>query len=572
MRTSVLTEYVALRAEAEQADSERYVDIAIRLIVSDVDTTGTWPRYLPETDEELIEVGGRWDRQRRCWSGEARATVDIRVPRGSDQEAPARYLAEWFRLYAEGPRGKHWTAAKLERGFRRVYTIMLVGGRRAGKSLLAIAALRMFAVAFPGAIAWAISPTSDRNEEVLAELRAGLARVWYRPERSKTDKALTFVLANGSRIRCVSGYKPAALRQGRCDLALYNEAQDMSRAGWRRLRGAIADRGGMVLLACNPPDAEIGRWIESVYDLARAEKIEAAAYDFTAQGNPFADFDVLRSMALEEDDPKEYEREVLGKFVPIGNVAYHAWSDAESVLNEVPANWVDVTREVTRTTFGREFTTLVGMDFQRTPHMVAIPRRYYRSAAFPGDVFEVITDEIVVADANEDDLVDSLEARRPEILEGRWEPSGRAIGAGYDPALTAIVMDASGFFQDGAHNTGKTSDETLKRRGWRWLYRPQRESDRNPDIVERKKVTNARLKNAAGKRRLFVLSHCVRTIRAMRSLELVNGVPKKRSDFAHICDAVDYPTFRLFARPGPARRQITYDRIQLPRANEVRGL
>lgn len=576
MRRSVLSEYVELKAEFEQQTSERYVDLSIRLVVADVDTTGTWPVFIKGTDEVLVELGGRWDRKlrkwakhdsRRRWSG-----VVVRVPRGSDQEKPARYLAQFFLLYALGPRGTHWTRAQLEDGFKRAYTLILVGGRRAGKSKLAIAAKVMFCVAFKSSIGWAISPTSDRNEEVLTELGEALARTWYRKATSKTDKTTTFTLVNGSKIRCISGYKPSALRQGRCDIALYNEAQDMSKAGWKRLRGAIADRGGMVILACNPPDAEIGRWVEDLYDRARSGKVDAlAAYDFTAEGNPFADFEVLKAMKLEDDDPLEYEREVLGKFVPIGTVCYHSWSDSASVLKEVPSDWIEITAEVTKAELGAPAFAVVGMDFQYTPHMVGIPRRYFRSPATPEDVLEVIVDEIVVGNASEDDLVDGLEAKRPGILEGRWERTGRVAGVGYEGATTAVVMDASGFHQDGAHNQGKTSDEALKRRGWRRLYKPQKDSDRNPDIKERKKWVNARLKNAAGRRRLFVLSHCVQVIKSMRSMELVDGNPKKKSKFAHVCDGVDYPTYRFFARPSKPRTP-TVDRVPLPNANDLRGL
>jgi hypothetical protein len=74
----------------------------------------------------------------------------IRVPRGSDQEQPARWLAEWLSRFQKGPSGAHWDEpteipGKMSVAFRRVWTLMLVGGRRGGKSHLACVALVMFA-------------------------------------------------------------------------------------------------------------------------------------------------------------------------------------------------------------------------------------------------------------------------------------------------------------------------------------------------------------------------------------------------------------------------------------------
>jgi hypothetical protein len=131
-------------------------------------------------------------------------------------------------------------------------------------------------------------------------------------------------------------------------------------------------------------------------------------------------------------------------------------------------------------------------------------------------------------------------------------------------------MDASGFFQDGEHSRTKHSDQRLRERGWVYLYRPQRDSDRNPDVQERCNTTNARLKAAdlrdasgaivkQGRRRMFVMAHCIEVIRAMRSWPNTPlGFPDKGSKFSHVCDATTYPIHRFFARPSTKRRAQHY--------------
>lgn len=567
MSRSALARSVAILLEDQQSESKVHVDLALSLRVCDVEVSATGtPRYLTDTDEELIEVGGRWDRRRKAWSSEPSERLSVlRVPRGSDQEVAARWLAEWMRRYSVGPRGAHWDDPEWPAGdrgrafcasFRRVWTLLLEGGRRGGKSYLAVAALVIFSVMVPKSINWAVSPTQDETDELEQAIRSMLPRSWYTFRGGGAGKPLQFRFANGSRILCLSGHKPRALKRGRVDIALYNEAQNMYGAGWRQLRGAVSDRGGLVICACNPPDSEIGRWIEDVHERALAGKIKAQVFKMTARTNPFVEVRSLDDMA-DENDELTYRREVLGEFVPIGDVAMHAWSDSESV-RDVPAGFIDCTAEVTRKKLGRAFGYVLGMDFQASPHMAATVWKFFRDPQDPlGAAAEPImwaVDEVVVEDADENDLLDALEGT------GRWTPGGKLDDDGYrgwiedgdnavDPVHCAVVYDASGAWQDGAHSKGKTSEMVLRARRWIWLYKPQENSEKNPDIVERVKIANARLKAQNGKRRLFSVRANIRFNRSMRSWENRNGVPYRRSQFAHVCDAGTYPVFRFYGRP-----------------------
>jgi len=134
-------------------------------------------------------------------------------------------------------------------------------------------------------------------------------------------------------------------------------------------------------------------------------------------------------------------------------------------------------------------------------------------------------------EGDESDLLDDLEAK------------------GYEGAKCAVIMDASAWWQDGAHTQGKTSDRAFRARGWTHLYRPQKDSLRNPDILERMRSGNALLKAKSGRRRMFVARTCVRTAENFRRYEKLHGKPNRRSEHAHGIDCCTYVTYRLYGVP-----------------------
>lgn len=531
---------------------EQFVELSMSLVVCSVvrDETGR-PRWRKDTGDkeldevEILRVGGRWDRVARVWTDAAvPAGAVVRITRGGAQEKAARWFARWFTAHVTGV----WPAdmlrwnEKTNRMVRSVWSALLSGGRRSGKSHLACAILALFAVLYPGAIVWAVSPTQDETAELEIALRKMIPAAWYKYRGAGSGKVSTFTLQHGGQILLLSGFKPAGLRRGRVDLVLYNEGQNMSHAGYVQLRAAIADTGGLVLIAANPPNAPIGRWIEEHAEGVLEKKIDGVHTEFNPEENPWIEMDALHSMAAEVDEVT-YDRDVLGLFRAIGDLVMHAWSDKQS-RRDVPSTFVDITEEFTLLHLGRAFPWVVGMDFQQTPHMPAAIYKFFRDPDDKtNDVLAWVVGEIVAENANEDDLITALECA------DRWTPTGYVDGAGFKPEECAVIMDASGWFQDGAHTKGRTSDLALKARGWRFLYKPQKDSDRNPDIMERVKTGNARLKTKDGKRHMFVTPQCTKVARALKYWENKNGFPHRRSEHAHLCDAVTYPLYRFFGRP-----------------------
>ncbi len=556
----------------------RYVDMAISVQVADVERDAKgFPHWKRGSHEELVRVGGRWDRKKKRWSKKAaKKCLPIVFHRG--QELAARWFVRWLRAFVTGD----W------RTMKRVWSVLLIGGRRSGKTHVACAILIVFAALNPRALLWAISPTLETGDELDENFRQMLPRGWYTRRQAKTGRATTYKFANGARILLKSAVKPERLKAGRVDLAFLNECQELSKRAYVKVRGAIVDRGGLVVMTANPPETPMGRWVEEHYGKALAGDIESEVFELDPEANPWINFEGLASMSHEVDE-KTYQRDVLGLFPPIGDVVMHAWSDRENVKYP-PAHYVDVTAELAKNKLGHAAGDVVGMDFQQTPHMAATVRRFYRDPENPDleDLYEWVVDEAIVEDADEHMLLDALEAI-PRWRPGDGAPDTRDHDDTYrgwreptdkTPAHCAVVMDASAWWQDAAHTKNRQSDRVLASRRWAHCFRPRFEKNEktgellrnNPEITERCKLTNARLKTHSGNRRLFVAPHCEFTRKAMRQWENKNGIPNRRSEFAHACDAVSYVSYRFFGKPKIKRKPLEYRGAGLhDRAEQLRG-
>lgn len=492
---------IARLLEAERDSHERYVDLCIVLRVRG-------------SGETLIRVGGRWDKREKRYVGPARRGKVVWVHKG--QLPAARWFCEWLRRYVSGD----WE------GFRRVWSALFVGGRRGGKSHLGVVCLALFALTVPRSNVWAVSPAQEETDELEQALLKLLPRRWFRYRGSPKYE---FRLANGARIFLRSGAKPSTLKRGRCDFCLYNEGQNMTEKGFLQIRGGTSDSGSLTIVAANPPDTPGGLWVQDFYEGALAGKRKAEVFQFDPQLNPFITLQSLLDIA-DETDEKTYRREVLGEFVPIGDTVLYAWSDAYSIA-DVPEHFEDITREFTKRHLGRAFDHVIGADFQKSPHMAAAVFKVFVDPTDPKRTPLLwLIDEVIVEEADEDDLIDAIEER------------------GYNPRTTGVIGDASGEWQDAERTRGRGSFDWFRKRGWRFIYPPDPKMQKNPDIVERCKVGNSLLRSHSGNRRLFSCKRNARMNRSLKHWEMKNGAPHRRSEFAHACDAVTYVCWRFFPR------------------------
>jgi|SRR5579885_227850 len=499
-------------SESIISERDRYCDLRVKWLVQD--STG---RVQPGA-EVLLEAGGRWDRLSKNWAGRGETFISLELHAG--QLEAARFLVRWFRARASGQ--------IFREADRSVFSVMLHGGRRAGKTDLAIKAALTYAVLRPRSNVWLISENIPKTEELEGEVFHFLPRAWYEHRGAPRHD---FRLANGSTIWLRSAHEPESLKRGRCDFAVLNEAQQMAEESFAIVRPATADSGGLTLLANNPWSQPIGAWTETFYEEARAGKRPAKEFRLDAALNPHVELESLMSLRGELDE-RTFRREILGEYLAREDIVFHAWSGGkDGNVRPVPELAKDVTRAVTKRFFGREFDYLAGMDFQQIPYCCAVVFKFFEDPDDPqGDPLAWAIDEVAIDQALEEDL------------------SREMIARGYDPQCVAIVADASGAWQDATHKNIKNSHEILKRLGWRFIYKPDRDMEKNPDIIERCKVGNARMKDANGRRRLFSAPENLLLNEAIKKWEMRSGVPYRKSKYAHLCDALTYPLWRLYPR------------------------
>lgn len=532
-----------VEARLDETAGERQLDLCLDVMRCECPKcrppAARWKR------EILYSAGGVWDRVEKSYVAEAATSRTLTLQ--AAQLPAARWFARWLRAHQRGQRiaGPDGTPA---------YTLALVGGRRGGKSDLGVKALPLYLVTMPRAIGCIAVPVEADTPEVERVIEEQLPAAWYR------KVGLTYYLANGGELELLSGYDPDSLKRGRYDIALIHEAQKHQAKVYAVLAAAAADRGGLVLLAANPPDTADGEWVADLVDRSRAGKTDEVVFEIDPRQNPHVDHRALAALAKKLDE-RTYAREVLGQFLPREDTVFHAFSPSplhgnvrELGRGERGEQLVEVTRTFLARKLGAPADRIHGFDFQWSPHMAAVTARFFEDPDEPaGDPLIWFSDGIQVEQADEDRLLDAME-RRGDYLLGVAGAEIRPYG-GADP----VVIDASGEWQDAERTKGRASADVMRRRGWRRILLPDERSKKNPLLEERFAVLNGLFRNAAGKRKAFVVPQAVALIRALKLLENRNGAPNRRSDYAHICDAASYLTYRLFPRrAAPPKREIKF--------------
>lgn len=491
-----------------------------------------------EDGEVILSVGGRWDKRDKRYDGDADQAVVLGLHPG--QIEPARWFARWCeaRLRGETLSVSVVDADGRGQSKRPVYSCLCAGGRRGGKTDFCVKCALCFCVLIPGSRVWLVSeniPKTEELDEVLLDLLpsgwyARLGAPWYR-----------YTFLNGSSLHLRSAHDAESLKRGRCDFAVLNEAQNIPERAYAIVRAAIADTGGLVLLAANPPDnTPLGQWVGDFYERTKARRRASKLFEFDPRLNPHVRVEALESMA-DEIDERSFRIEILGEFLPRTDVVFYSWSQDNVV--PLPEMGRIVTGEFLRRRMGsRPFPRVIGADFQMAPHMAAVSYQAYDDPLDPfdqgGEPLLWIAEEFRLEGATEDDLIDELEAR------------------GFRGDETAVIADASGEWQDAERTRGKGSYDRFRERKWRFIFTPDKDTKRNPLIIERTSVANSRMRAADGRRRLFSAPENYHTNRALKLWEIKNGFPNKRSEHAHLSDAVTYPLYRWY--PRKLRSKVEY--------------
>lgn len=531
MPRSSLDALVERRLAGAAGGGERFLDLRVDIVRK-------------STEEILLSSGGRWDRERKCYLAEdAETRVALRVHDGQLD------AATWF---------SRWIAARslgdylyTDEGMP-IFSVALVGGRGGGKTDLGIRVAIAYAAEFPRAIAWIVAPTIPDTPEIHRALEEILPLSWYTYSGSPW---FVYTFENGSEIHIKSSHPdPAKLKRGRADLVVINEAQLQPKRVYETVRFRIADRGGLIVLCANPPDRARGQWVEDYYEKARAGKMAGRVFILDAKKNTELKgrlaIDFLRHDILDE---RTIRRDGEGEFgLPRDGAVFYPFSDPVNV--EPAPDHAGITQAFLERKLGYGTDRCHGADFQKKPFQISTSLRFYEDPDDPdGDPLVWIFDESVVPEGLEEHLIDLMESK------------------GHSP-LDVVIPDASGDWQNSERTKGRSSWDRFRERDWIHLYKPDEKMDKNPDIMERITVGNSLIKSESGRRKLRIDPRCTRTIDSIKNWELRNGIPNRRSPYAHAADSWTYPVHRLFPRRARVSARIEYEAVNRAPSSRRRDL
>ncbi|MEJ7604535.1 MAG: hypothetical protein WKG01_42160 [Kofleriaceae bacterium] len=180
--------------------------------------------------------------------------------RGSSTPCGQRPAVEWFARWLDAHAERREAPPDIEIGGYEVdrepahaYAALFAGGRRAGKTWIAVGlAGGAYAIRFPGAIVWLVSPSEPKHDELRRYVHGLLPAEWL--DRETTDG---WELCNGSRILLKSAHNAEGLKEAR----QLSNGGDVS-AYYTIARGAIVDCSGLVMVCANPPvEAKDQQWV-----------------------------------------------------------------------------------------------------------------------------------------------------------------------------------------------------------------------------------------------------------------------------------------------------------------------
>lgn len=519
--------------------------------------------------ELLLSCGGVWNKRTKELVGDVDACTERTIaPIHPGQRAATEWFHSWLAVHA-GRRDNPPSDAELEEDAAeidadpaKVYSALLAGGRRGGKTYWASIAVVLYAVQFPGSIIWCVSPSRGRDDTKADEIRRYIVR-WLDPRWiSRQTVATGWELVNGSEIKLKSahvGADPDAIKEGEANLIWLNEAQKMQKRVYVVGRGAISDKSGLVLCCANPPvEAKDQQWV-SDFAADTDAGIRASVYiHFNPLDNPHVDRRALLSFKGEVDE-RTFDIEIMGMFLPaIDSVAYNWLRKGNERPRPRPellasggqrpcpvTGLIDVTSEfLEREEEGEGIDALIGLDVQRIPY---IGGPIYKFFAPPGVV------------PHREDVVAWIVGE--EVLDGGDEVEWcRSLyDSGHDPKRTLIVCDASGQYQHSRRRdadspppewTGRGSFSLIRGEGFTRIVPPSRRMPKkNPEIVDRIRAFTSMISNKNHVRRLFADRDLApKCCHAIREWKVVNGKPSRSMDVCHLGDGISYPLIRLFPR------------------------
>ena len=376
---------------------------------------------------------------------------------------------------------------------------VLITGRRFGKTFLAVTELAKFA-RYPKKKVWYVAPTYRMAKDIVwFELVDKLTKHKWIKKTNNSD--LSILLRNGSQISLRGADNENSLRGVGLDFLVMDEFADVKEHAWYEvLRPTLSDKNGSALF-CGTPRG-YGNWS---YNLFTKEDDNWASFQFTTlDGGQVSANEIEQAKA--DLDERTFNQEYMASFVNYAGQIYYNFDRKENVIDKYEPKTAEIH---------------IGMDFNIDP-MSAVVTEIQGNNIY-------IYDEIILYSSNTDEMVQEIKTRY----------SGKHIFAYPDPASKQRKTSAGGV----------TDLSILKNAGFNMRLR-----NTHPLVRDRINAVNTKLKNANGKRTLFIAKNCKTMLKAIERQIYKEGtsVPEK-GEYDHSNDALGYLVEYLF----PVRRDFT---------------
>lgn len=379
---------------------------------------------------------------------------------------------------------------------------VFVGGRRTGKTFLAIREMARFA-RFPNKSIWYIAPTYGQAKNIVwEELCNRMTDLGWVKKINQSD--LTIRLVNNSKISLKGADRFDTLRGSGIDFLVMDEYADMKREAWEvTLRPALsAQTPPGSALFCGTPRGF--NHFKDLYDYGQKDDDQWSSFQFTTlDGANVTEEEVTR--AKEDMDKRQFQQEYLAMFQNFSGIIYYNFSREKHMKK----------RE-----FDENGRILIGMDFNIDPMSASICQIH------DGVLHQF--DEISMYGSSTEEMCQEIMNR-------------------YNPAMVAVMADPAGRQRKTSAN-GKTDITILQQ------YFNVEVKRKHDAVRDRINAVNSAFESADGTVRFSIDPKCTNSMRCLERQVYKDGtsVPDKDSGFDHANDALGY----LIAHLSPIKKKV----------------
>lgn len=379
---------------------------------------------------------------------------------------------------------------------------LIVAGRRAGKTLMALQEAIRHCLNTPSAVVWYVAPTYRDAREIGWEEFLEHADVLKPAIKSIHSSFLKVTFINGAKMYFKGSDKPDSLRGRGLTLCIIDEAAFCHEDTWKKsIRPALSDKQGKAILISSPNGHN---WFKQQYHHAMGNAYPAwTAWRFPSSHNPLLTEEDLEA-ARHELSEMDYRQEYLAEFVTKAGLIYDDFSD-DNINDEWKFD-------------PGVHDVYLGMDFgyanPTAVMFVAVDRA-------TGTVHQF--DELYVERTPIDKIVDMIYIKL-------WENQvSMPLAVMTDPAGNAEEL-----------SSGISPVDFMRNKGFTVV-------NKGGQVAPGLALVRSYVRNAAGQRRYTISSVCESTIKSMRGYSYKLGPfkvpteePHKDNIHDHACDALRY--------------------------------